>query len=320
MFHRNRKCGAAVTAEPIATQIPARRGDGLIVVTQNNAEKALTIQHMNAEIEEMLGYTEEKAVGRRLEVILSSRTAQFLDEEIDYRDDAPDLGDVFQRQREVKLRHRSGKEIPVNCTISRLMSEGMSAKFQLVIPNEKEKLARQKIRDFISLNLEGRKQLDVATGLPNRDTALDFLPLLTNYLAEIDASSVVAVLRLDRHEKSVQRYGEEACAKLLQHTANCCQSTFRSDDLIFTLSDYTLGLVLFDISLESARLVLNRLRWNIRSHHLDFGGKANFSVSVSLAFDQIRPETRGDELLMRCEDAVGSLDDAARNELMEMSA
>lgn len=309
-----------MTESPIPVPNESRRGDGVVVVSQNNEDKELLIQHMNAEIEEILGYEEEKAVGRRLEVILSSRTANLLDEEIDYKQDSPDLGDVLSRQREIRLRHRSGKELPVSCKVTRLMSEGMNARFQLVVPNEKEKLGRQKIRDFIALNLEGRKQIDAVTGLSNRATALDFLPLLGNYLAEVDTTSVLVVLRLDRHEKSLHRYGAEACVQLLQHVANCCRSTFRADDLLFALSDHTLALVLFDISRESARMVLNRLRWNIRSHHLDFGGKPNFSVSVSLAFDALGGDLKAEELLALCESATDALTVDARNELIELSA
>ncbi len=298
----------------------ARQGDGLLTVLQNNADKTLLIHCMNPEIELLLGYEEEKIIGRRLEVILSSRTLEMLDEEVSYQEDGADLGDVLGRQREIRLRHRSGQEIAAVCKISRQMSEGKNACFQLVIPNDKEKLARQKIREFIARNLDGHKQLDEATGLPNRDTALHFMPLLNNYVTEIGAGAVLAVLRLDRHEKSIARYGAEECVKLLQHTANCCRSSFRSDDIIFTLSDHTLALVLMDITLESARLVLNRLRWNIRSHHLNFGGKEDFSISVSLGFDVMRPEMKGDELLLECEKTIDSLDESARNELLELGA
>lgn len=297
----------------------ARRGDGLLVVAQNNESKTLTIQHMNDVVEKLLGYEEEKAAGRWFEVILSSKMAEMLDEEIEYRDDAPDLGDVLQRQRELKLRHRMGQEVTVNCTVSRLMSEGKNACFQLVIPNEREKRAHRQVRDFIALNLEGRQQLEETTSLPNRETALHFLPLLKNYLAESQIEAAVAVLRMDRHAKSLERYGYLECVKLLQHTAACCRNSFRSEDIIFTLSDHTLGIVLIDISREAARLVLNRLRWNIRAHRLDFGGKPDFSVTVSVSFNMLGGDAPGDTLFLSCEGAVADYDLDERNALIEMN-
>ncbi|MEJ0010127.1 MAG: DEAD/DEAH box helicase [Alphaproteobacteria bacterium] len=78
----------------------------------------------------------------------------------------------------------------------------------------------------------------------------------------------------------------------MQHVANCCRSTFRAEDLISALSDRALGLLLFDISRESARMVLNRLRWNVRNHVLSFGGKSDFSVTISIAFGMLGEKDR----------------------------
>ena len=272
---------------------------------------------MNASLDHMLGYEGGVMVGHRLDELLGSRTAEFLAEEIEYKDDGADLGEVLARQRDIRLRDAQGKELVVACTTSRMMAEGVNARFQLVIPNEQEKLANQKIRDFIALNLAGLQQLDASTGLPNRETAVHFLPLLKNYLAESNIDVSFAVLRLDRYAKSVARYGAENCPVLLQHVAKCCTNSFRREDIVFALSDHTLGLLLFDIRRESARLVLNRLRGNIRSHSITFGGKQGFSSTVSLAFDMMEADGESD-ILTRCESAVLEYDADERNGLIEL--
>ncbi len=292
-------------------------GEALFLVLQNNETQSITITEVNEVAARLLGYPAQEITGRRLEVILGAKVAENLADDLEYENDAPDLSDFLSRQRDIKLRHRSGEEIPVVLTTTRLMSDGMHARFQIVIPNDRDKLANQKIHNFLKLNLEGRKQVNPITGLITRETLEGFLPLLQNYFAESDLSVGFAVLRLDRHAKSLARYGDAGCVQLLQHAANCCRSIFRTEDMVFGLSDHTLGLLLFDISRESARVVLNRLRGNIRTHRIQFGGKADFSVTISVSFDMLDRE-RGDGLLMRCEDAITNLDVDERNGLLEL--
>lgn len=296
----------------------ARRGEGMMVLMQNNDEKSVIINGMNETLEQLLGYAKGEITGRKVETVLGKREAELIADDLEYADSAPDFGDIFSRIREVKLRRRLGDEIRVECTLSRLMAEGRNARFQFVIPNEVDRIASDKFRDFIQLNLEGRKQLDVATGLPNRDTAVSFLPLLKNYFAEAPVSIVFATIQLDRFDKSVKRYGAETCSQLMKHAHNCCRATFRSHDVIFALSDRMLGVVLFDISRESARVVFNRLRWKIRNHRFDFGGKPDFSISVSIGFDLLDLE-RAESVMEACETSLTSLDANERNSLVELA-
>ena len=296
---------------------PARRGDGILVVLQNNADRTLAIRRMNADMEALLGLAPGQAVGLAFDGILGARTRQWLQEEMEYSDDAPDLGDILSRQRDIYLRRSDGQEIKVQCTLSRLLAEGLNASFQLKIPNEREAFSQQKIRDFIALNFDGRKEIDPASGLPNHHTAETFLPFLKNYLTESNLEASFAVIRIDRHAKSLARYGRDACVELLKHAANCCHAEFRTSDMVFALSDHTLGLLLFDIGRDSARVVLNRLRWNIRNHHIVFGGKSTFSVTVTICFDMLNAQS-DDSLLARCEAAIAQVDIDDRNGLIEL--
>jgi diguanylate cyclase (GGDEF)-like protein len=302
---------------PAPGPVVARRGDGLLIVLQNNDDKSLIISSINESLEGLLGYAKDEILNRRLETILGAREATAIAEDLEYENNAPDFGDIFSKIRDVRLRRRLGDEIRVNCTLSRLVSQGTSACFQIVIPDEQERLSRSKLTEFINLNLDGRKELDPATGLPNHKTATEFLPLLKNYFAESDANIVLAVIRLDRHKKSIARYGEEVSTQLLMHAYHICRSTFRSEDLIFALSNSTLGVVLFNISRESARVVLNRLRWKIRSHRLAFGGKQDFSVSTCIGFDLLDfDDVSG--VFERCETTMETLDANERNALIEL--
>lgn len=299
------------------SKLEARKGEGVLLVAQNNHDKTVTITAMNERLEVMLGYAAGEVIGRKIEAILGVAEAQAMADELEYADTSPDFGDIFSRRRELRLRRRVGDEIRVECTVSRLLSDGAEARFQLVIPNELERLAGSKLKDFLALNLEGRCEVDPATNLPNYETAKAFLPLLKNYMADSGTNVLFAVLRLDRYEKSLALYGKDACAKLLLHAAHCCRASFRANDILFALSDRTIGVLLFDISRESGRVVLNRLRWKIRSHRLSFAGKSSFSITTSLAFNMLDVDS-ADGLLEQCCDAVAAIDAGERNALVEL--
>lgn len=300
-----------------AQDVTGRKGDGVMIVLQNNAEKRLMIRNANEVLCNLLGYAEGELKERDLDEVLGTKLSQLLREDLEYTDAAPDVGELLARQREVKLRHRLGNEMVVPLNISRLMAQGQDACFQLVVPNEVEGRAQQQLKDFLKVNLQGRLQVDETTGLPNRATAQTYLGLLKNYIANNGMQAAFAVIRVDRFEKSLARYGKQGCIEQLQHVANCCRSSFRDEDAVCVLSDATIGLVLLDVSRESVRVVLNRLRWNVRNHRIVFGGKSDFSVTISLSFDMLT-EHGGDTLLERTEEAVAKLDADTRNYLIEL--
>lgn len=294
-----------------------RKSDGVLMVVQNNAERTLTITGANEVVSNLLGYAEGDLVDHPLNEVLGGRVVQYIKEELEFTDEGADFGDIFARQPTVRLKHRLGEELQLDCSVMRVMAHDRNARFQLVLPNEREKRAQQQLRDFLKTNLESRQEVDAATGLPNRTTTENYLKLLKNYLAANEMTASFAVIRLDRHERNFAHYGEKGCQVLLQHVANCCRSTFRSEDVVSVLADHVLGLILFDISRESVRMVLNRLRWNVRNHRLAFGSKDDFSVTISIAFDMINEVD--EDILSRCETEIERLGKDERNGLIELS-
>ena len=294
----------------------SRKGDAIVLVSQDNTHRKLTIESLNASALEFLGYAEEELKGRRLEALLGQQSALIIDEELEYDENAPDLADVLSRYRELRLRHRDGKEVRVPFRLNRLMAEHHQSQFQLILPNDREVTARQKLRDFLKTNLEGYQQFDAITGLPDRATMQATIERIRNFSSENQAQVCVAVIRLDRWKKSVARYGRADANQLLKHIASQCRSTFRTEDVVAGLNDY-IGLILVDLSLESARVVLTRLRWNVGMHTIEFGGKPNFSNSISIAFAMLGEES-GDTIVSKCEVAINELDDDMRNTLLEI--
>lgn len=296
--------------------VEGRKGDAVLRIAQDNEKRALIIEDINPSALSWLGYAPDEVKGRKFEVLLGHESALVIDEELEYDDAAPDMADIFAKYRTLRLRLRNGQEINAAYRIHRLLAENHQSHFQVILPNDRDDRARQNLREFLKTNFEGHQQLDPVTGLPNRATMEATIARLKNFSSETDSQICVATLRLDRFEKSVAQYGVAASQDLLRHVVNCCRSTFRSEDIIGSL-DQQVALLLINLSRESARVVLNRLRWNIGSHAIEFGGKANFSVTVSLAFDMLSEDNSG-EILKICEEAVIGIDTNARNAFVEL--
>ncbi len=306
------------SVDPTEKSNASRRRDGVVLIVQNNADKQLIIAETNEVAANLLGYAQGDLTNRNVMDILGVRTQSFLQEELEFHDDAPDFGDVIARQRIVRVKNRVGDEMALPCTVLRVVSQGHHPRFQLVLPDETEQRAREQLSQFLKTNLESRLERDAATDLPNRATTESYLELMKSYVAAGDMSVAFAIIRIDRFERSLARYGAADMAKMVKHVASFCRATFRSEDMISLLSPSTLGVLLFDISRESVRVVLNRLRGQIRSHHIAFGGKANFSVTISVAFDMLDAD-RGAGVLPRCEQAMANVDGDARNSLIELT-
>jgi diguanylate cyclase (GGDEF)-like protein len=235
---------------------------------------------------------------------------------LEYEADAPDLLDILEKQRDVKFRLNTGEEMVLPMRLTRILSRDANVWFALEIPSERNQRAGQQLRDLLRMNLESRLVLDEATGLPNRETCFGFFDSVHHLIATQGQTAAIVALRMDRYEKSLARYGKIGCTQLMQHLAGSCRRMVSDEDVVCQLNDQTLALFLMNFSRESARVMLNRLRWLLRSHRIDFGGKSEFSVTVSIAFDIIHGNA-GEGALQRCEDAVMALDTEARNQLLE---
>lgn len=301
-----------------AQENASRKRDGVILVVQDNTTRTILIHSINDTAANMLGYAVGDLDNASLSQILGKKSLSALEDALEYVTDAPDFGDVMSKQRDVRLKNRLGEEITVSCTVLRVLADGQNARFQLVIPDEAEQRAKFQRTDFLKNNLESHLQKDEATDLPNRITTENYLRLLKSYIASQGVSVAFATIRLDRFESNRNRYGDHEMTTLLKHVARVCQTSFRSEDVVSVLNPSTLGVILFDISRESARVVLNRLRGQVRSHRIAFGGKHDFSVTISIAFDMLG-DARGEHLLTRSEHVMANLSTDARNSLIELT-
>ncbi len=296
----------------------ARKGDAAIIVCQNNAKRTVNIDDITEEAAAMLGYPAVELTGVPLQHVLGDAIVEAIEDYLEFEDSAQDLDEVLSRVRSFKLKAKDGALLPVDIKIDRTEARDAHHWFRLVVLDEREEREKDSMREMLQSNLEGRMVLDDVTGLPDRYSAEQAVELLNNYINSHKMKACFAMLRVDRHESNVEHYGKRQCLELLKHAGNCCRSKLRSDDIVCRVGDNLLAVLLMDITPESARVVLNRLRWFIHQHRIVFGGKSDFSVTISIGFMPMAGESASD-LLGIGEDAMGALDSDERNKLIDLS-
>lgn len=306
-----------MSGESIAIVSRPREQEASIVLVQNNHKRTVKIVEISDEAAQLLGYARQELEGLPLQTILSDASAESLEEMLEYADDADDLDSVVKRIYAFSLKRFGGEELPVAVRVMRIPSCDQHHWFQAIVKDERRQIKETSLATSVSEQFAGMCALDEASGLPDHYSCQRYLESLQNYAQSHGLASCFAILRIDRHEKNLARYGKAGCIQLLRHAAACCKSTFRLEDVVCYLAEDKIALFLLDIDIEAARVVLNRLRWNIRNHRIEFGGKGDFSVTVSIVFAPIGSRTTSN-LLESCENRASAIDADERNLLIEL--
>lgn len=304
--------------EPALTQEPAERvAPVYFVLSQNNETRRVTVRETSPAAAQLLGRDPKELEGTDFAKVLTPKIAEVVEDYLEYEEGAPDLDEVLRKVGDFRLRHADGSEIPLVHKIVRDPARDQNHWFRLILKDERRTIAENSLRAIIHQNLAGVRSEDAESGLPDRYSAVQYLEMIRNYVKSHDLDACFAILRIDRHDKNIARYGKPAAAELLDHVARCCRSKFREEDVVCKLSDHMLGMFLLDIQHESVRVVLNRLRWFIGSHRIHFGGKMDFSVTVSIVFANVK-EHMDDNLIDLCEKEVMNIPNDERNAMVEL--
>ncbi|MCI5050437.1 MAG: diguanylate cyclase [Rickettsiales bacterium] len=293
--------------------------EAYFVVCQNNEKESLKIVEASDGIAELLGRTRSEMEGNPLTNVLARHVCEAIDDLLEFDDFGTELDDVLKRVPHFKLTHYDGREIPFAMQIVRDQARDQHSWFRMHLKDERRQIEDDSMVKLIARNMEGVISIDESTGLPDRMAAEQSIRLLRNYVQSHELDVCVSVLRMDRYEKTIAKYGKVPCLELIKHLASCCKAKFRANDMVCFLSDTMVALILIDIPHETAPVVLNRLRWHIAKHRINFGGKADFSVTASIAYASLQPNESHDALAL-CVDELEKLDPESRNEIFDLTA
>lgn len=292
-----------------------RKSDGLILVCQNNEEQTLMIKEVNPILCDITGRTVEELIDAPLHLVLGKRLRDSLDDYLEYEDDAHDVQAVLTRVHGFQLQHKGGAEVDVTCKIVRSTAYDKHQWFRLIIKDEHVRREEDARRTILVENFRGHEQLDPELGIPDYESLAKNLELVTHYVQGNSLQAVYALVRFDGYSQFAE-HDKQLAAEALIHMISTIRRTLRPDDTVCRAADDGLGLILSDITLESARIVLNRLRWAIISDRFVVKGGMSHTMNVSVAYKSVGSDG-GTGLLSECKDRLDTI--TTPNAMIELS-
>ena len=101
----------------------------------------------------------------------------------------------------------------------------------------------------------------------------------------------------------------------MKHIADICRRSLRPDDVVGTVSDKQLGVVLLDSESDSTRMVANRLRWQIAANPYVMPDKTTINFSASMVYTNIDGAAAANKIVDSCDAQMGSMSKDASGQL-----
>jgi diguanylate cyclase (GGDEF)-like protein len=295
-----------------------RSNDAVITICQNNQAKSIEISDINKTSEELLGYSNADITHQPLTCILPPRIAELLREYVEFENDANDVGNVLAKVQSFSVIGKNGKETGYRLKVVRAESSGSNIIFKLVLQDKMGLRKNEELRKIIQENFKGHESLDPDTGLPDRKSLGKDIELMGYYNSKSDLRTCFAILQLDHYDDLFSQYGRDVCHALIKHIASVCHQNLRPDDVVGSISYKRIGVLLLDTTPESARMVFNRLRWQIAANPFLLPDKTTIGLSVSISFARIGGFVSDKKLIDGCDKALDKLGAGIANALVEI--
>lgn len=294
-----------------------RKNDAVMVVCQNNDKAVVEIAALNGRAEELVGYKADELVGKPLVDYVSDKLAELITEELDYKDSQRDFGDVLSRTFELHFIHQNGQQLEFRLRLVRSEAIGRNPVFHLVLQEEHVYREHEAFKKILSENFKGHEVIDEATGLPDRRSLLKDLELVQYYTKKRDFMACFAVFEIDNFEGMLAEKGEQYCAEVVALVGRTCRQKMRKEDAVGLMSPRAVGLVLMQITPESSRVVLNRIRWSLSSTPMIMEDGQKLTTTVSVGFGMLSDDDP-EKLMIACEKKLVELRGKGGNLLHEV--
>lgn len=263
-----------------------RKGDGLLLVCQNNVDRTISIREVNDILCDITGFGEAELMYEPVIKLLGHKAKEAVEDYVEYDDFGRDMHAVLSRIQDFRLRKKNGEEVAVSCKIVRSNAYDRHHWFRLIIKDEVERRAEDVQRNTLVEQFRTQETLDADIRIPDRQSLENYLLTVSNSVRTGMLDAVYVMVRLDDYAELITQSADIA-HQSMRHVAATTARCLRTDDVIGRVEYNSLGLILNDITMESARVVLNRLRWAIASDRMTMDDAPSRALSVSLAYAKI---------------------------------
>ncbi len=295
-----------------------RSSDPVITICQDNAASHIFISEVNKPAQEILGYKSSEIKGKPFSQLIPSRIAALMHEYVEFDADGNDVGSVLSKVQSFCLVDAKGGETALRLKVLRAESSADKAFFKLILQSGQSDRRNEAFRAILRENFKGHEVIDAATSLPDRYSLIKDIEFVLFYVHKGELNASFALLELDGAEDIAHRHGKETPGRILKHIATLARQNLRPDDIIGSIPPHRLGLILLDTASDSARMVLNRLRWLIAANPYPLEGGKPLPLTVSIGFMALGGRINDKAALQDSEAYMNRLPASAGNILQEI--
>lgn len=156
-----------------------------------------------------------------------------------------------------------------------------------------------------------------SSGLPDRSTFDLNLKHMLDYGTSCHTTSALLLVRMDRHDSALRRYGSSETHQLLQKMIALVIRSARDTDLICQFDEQTISVLLPNLTPAQAWRQAEMIRDSIRTHHfLLENGQQEVIVTASSGLSCSQPQNNPEELIQSARRALAKAESLGRNRLI----
>lgn len=273
-----------------------RKTDAIISIRQDNSEKRVIITNLNKAAEALTGYLAKELIDKNFDSILPARIKELLSGYLEFDDGDSDFAIVARRIPNFQILTKKGEMVVVSLKVFNLVSQG--ANFQ-----EYELLMRDltlisKISELKELIVSSENTItarDPQTGMPSINSVVYALDTSYNFLKQYNAIDVCFLLtKISNINYYSETYGEYVASEILGTLGTMMKKCCRAEDMVGYMGNGIIGVVLLDCNLESAKIVINRIKTKVDTAKVTMQNGQQVVLSLGIAYTQIK---KGQEML-----------------------
>lgn len=277
-----------------------RKNDAVLRVRHNKTNKSIDIMGANSAAERLLGYQESEVKGQNLSLVTPERIdthiADFLNEE-----NMEDFASMIRKVIHFEIETKEGKELPASLKVFPLVVDSLdSPEYELLMRDVTLLKKLDELRDY--LNKENRT-IDQVTGVRNSEAVFSSLSIVHEHImndSNVEASLIFTFI--DKIAEIRDEYGGEIADKLLRHVAQIINNTVRSGDIVGSIGNDILAMLLLNCNSTDSRAVFTRIKANLRNNPFILGidkdgNDIEYVPTLSIGYKEIKPSDENTEIL-----------------------
>ncbi|MFV9875637.1 MAG: diguanylate cyclase [Rickettsiales endosymbiont of Dermacentor nuttalli] len=278
-----------------------RKIDAVISVCQNNKKKILEIQNVNFAAEQLLGQYNKSLKNHSLYEIMTPESVEKISDFLDFEDHSSDLANVLNKMRKLEIIGHNGNAISVTIKAFYSLSNNNLPIIELLIKDISlcEKIAQ--LKKQLQTNRSNPTMIEEDTGVMNKESFLECLSLVSEFINHNPIDTCIAMINIINYKNIVNNYGTKITKQFITEIVNRYNDCTRTEDVIGSLQENSLGVILFNCSAQDAVTVATRIKHKILSSPIMVDNNINIVPEVNIDYISITPNTNIYNIIDKCE-------------------